>query len=600
MEVNWMRGYNPKSPHHVQGVATVRGAYSDFWKNIKFRKGWDAPLFSEEEVDILLEQAAAIVTTIRAYLDALDHTFKMRVQGGSSFEYLWEVDYNPLDEPKRFVKELVHATLRDAKGYVEGLRADIINAFVDEFLEREDNNEPAWNPSQLQEVFTHLQTQLQSMSFDKEGEGEHHEAQLRHLKKATQHLILANRHLISSTVKEVEEEDEKEKNKLSVSQTDFDLDLEIDEELEQKEKDRKKEEKTEQENEDEGMGVEEEERGKEEGGDKMEDVKEMEEEKEKEKDEGDQMRVSATGIKVNKVQEDVDFLQPKIKDLVSDCDTLEKEIEQSDHPSDKKQQTKALTKKCLEFSERLMQSLLKLDEIQGGSEECRAKRKEQARTINSLMDKMDDLKDKIRGLQALVENDEEKQEREQKEKEEIERQQQEKEQLEKKEEERRAKVEREREEKELRESWAELKLDAKLRVTTAADRYIITGNIPGMDEKDIGIEVVDGGNTLQISGVRLPTPAELQQMKNRLAHYTYPKEHEKELLLRLGAGRFGRFCDKYSLKNCDRNNIEASYERGVLRVFIPRLIPQRKPHNPYQQRRQHNAFPGFYSDRDAW
>ena len=126
----------------------------------------------------------------------------------------------------------------------------------------------------------------------------------------------------------------------------------------------------------------------------------------------------------------------------SDYDTLEKQIEESDRPSDHKVQTKALTKKCLEFSERLMQSLLKLglflflflsffsfsfsffflflflfsfsfsfsfscfilvltfflslDEIQGGSQESRAKRKEQARTINALMDQMDSLKDRVR------------------------------------------------------------------------------------------------------------------------------------------------------------------------------------------------------------
>ena len=81
--------------------------------------------------------------------------------------------------------------------------------------------------------------------------------------------------------------------------------------------------------------------------------------------------------------------------------------------------------------------------------------------------------------------------------------------MEKREEERRLKVEREREEKELRESWAELKLDPQMRVISQPHKYVITGNIPGMDQKDIGIEVVDQGAALQISGVRLPSSEEM-------------------------------------------------------------------------------------------
>ena len=156
-------------------------------------------------------------------------------------------------------------------------------------------------------------------------------------------------------------------------------------------------------------------------------------------------------------------------------------------------------------------------------------------------------------MQGLVEDDEERQEREKREKEEEERAIAEKEERAKREEERKLKVEREREEKELRESWAELKLDPKMRVVSQPTKYVITGNIPGMVEKDIGIEIVDEGAALQISGVRLPSPEEMvhfffffsfafvfltlspqRQMKKRLEHYEYPKEHEKELLLRSG------------------------------------------------------------------
>ena len=88
---------------------------------------------------------------IRGYLDEMDPSFKMRVQGGSSCEYLWEVDFHPPNEPTRFVRELVHATLKDAKGYVEGLTEKQVNIFVDEYFQSmkdEEGGAPAWTPVQ--------------------------------------------------------------------------------------------------------------------------------------------------------------------------------------------------------------------------------------------------------------------------------------------------------------------------------------------------------------------------------------------------------------------------------------------------------------------
>ena len=64
----------------------------------------------------------------------------MRVVGGSSQEFLWDVDIHPLQKPREFlngkstrylqllreydrflnvVQGLVHSTFKDAKGYVE-------------------------------------------------------------------------------------------------------------------------------------------------------------------------------------------------------------------------------------------------------------------------------------------------------------------------------------------------------------------------------------------------------------------------------------------------------------------------------------------------
>lgn len=109
-------------------------AYSDFWNNIKFRRGWQKPLFTREEVLHLLDRAAEIVIRKRTEIDE-NGEFKMRMVDGAAREFLWSVTehpMNPTDKIKedKFVHDLVHATFKDANGYVEGQTKEDLDDFI--------------------------------------------------------------------------------------------------------------------------------------------------------------------------------------------------------------------------------------------------------------------------------------------------------------------------------------------------------------------------------------------------------------------------------------------------------------------------------------
>jgi len=108
-----------------------------------------------------------------------------------------------------------------------------------------------------------------------------------------------------------------------------------------------------------------------------------------------------------------------------------------------------------------------------------------------------------------------------------------------------------------------------------------------MDSNSIKIRLSEDGRELTISGVRTPSPSELAAMRAQLAAYkqTYgaarlpPGETDEQLLLRVGAGRFGSFSESFQVpEDVDVQNISGGYERGVLRVVLPKFLrPRRVP-----------------------
>jgi len=154
----------------------------------------------------------------------------------------------------------------------------------------------------------------------------------------------------------------------------------------------------------------------------------------------------------------------------------------------------------------------------------------------------------------------------------------------------------------LTEMWKKMKLKPKMDVSEMQDGYVITAYIPGMNKEDIDISLGKNKRALTVGGYRLPSPQELHQLKklvqNKIhnAQFLHPDEDITSLILRAGSGRYGRFEETYELPNdVDVDNIEATYERGVMKVIVPKRRIRR---GGYPQTRGHPST--FFNDRDFW
>jgi HSP20 family protein len=89
------------------------------------------------------------------------------------------------------------------------------------------------------------------------------------------------------------------------------------------------------------------------------------------------------------------------------------------------------------------------------------------------------------------------------------------------------------------------------------DNLVLRADLPGVDQGDIGIEVKDG--VLTVSGERKAQHEEKREGFHRVER------------------SFGRFSRSLELpKGVEADNIEASFERGVLEVRMPKPA-ERKP-----------------------
>ena len=129
-----------KLAHRQQRLAEdIYQSYLSFWDHIRFRKGWATPRFEVGDVDGLLERAADhaghILADMEHRREQSGEGAMLLQRGGDSTAFLMGVEYDPLESEganTRFVRELVHSTLCDATGYVQGLTSDVIDAKIRE------------------------------------------------------------------------------------------------------------------------------------------------------------------------------------------------------------------------------------------------------------------------------------------------------------------------------------------------------------------------------------------------------------------------------------------------------------------------------------
>jgi len=170
----------------------------------------------------------------------------------------------------------------------------------------------------------------------------------------------------------------------------------------------------------------------------------------------------------------------------------------------------------------------------------------------------------------------------------------------------------EREKNILHNMWRSLKFKPDFKINDLPDRFVLSSTIPRMKEEDIKITLGQNNETITISGYREPTDTELQQMRKQLAlerkrdiygKYFPPNEDEFKHLLRLGAGRFGQFSETYQIdpKRVNVNDINASYQGGVLQITVPKYRSQLRPPQssyPYYGQRSPRNF--FQDDDFFW
>jgi hypothetical protein len=115
-------------------IDRVYTAYLEYFQHIKFRKEWDKPKYSKEEIEPMLREAAEYVFRVRQHLDLGkdEGETTLRQLDGEAQKFLHSETGPRLAKADQsaFVAHLVHATLSDARGYVEGLNEGAINRMI--------------------------------------------------------------------------------------------------------------------------------------------------------------------------------------------------------------------------------------------------------------------------------------------------------------------------------------------------------------------------------------------------------------------------------------------------------------------------------------
>lgn len=622
----------PLTAEEQKETRAVKAAYASFWENLKFKKGWDTPLFFQSEIDDMLDQAAEIVARIRVYLDATHPGFKMRMAEGNAHEFFWSQLEHPRVRPEAFVRELVHQTLKDANGYVEGLSKSEVDKYVDSVLayhQHEDGSEvlrgevqllkakaqrqfngirAVWDeavekPSAAVEgsvctivqlaAYRELTRALERVQYyvsivqeeqakERQEQGKHEQAAA-HAKERFEEQSAKRQQLKAALHAQTTRAASPAKNAPSPAPT---AAAEAKEAISSpKTKSREPSQSPSR-----ASHV------------SQPDTTTRSSSQASEEDPDDPpaiKRIEELVKEVNVRKTELD----RMKDRTQNLDLQEL----SNDPLRSQKTVKSLHERCKYLSLELERDLLKLDAIVGGSK-VRPLRKAQVRNIQHMLEDVDSINEKLSGLEtSLLPAVEEEQQRlaEQKAKEEAEaaaakreeelRRQAEKQKLEEQAREKEAQREREREaqreaqRESLAERWKQLKLQPKFEIKELRNGYQVSAYIPGMRKEDL--EISHSGNTLTLGGMRLPSKEEEAALAHALK--TRGIAVDDQNLLRLGAGRFGRFQQQYSLPaDVDSANVKATYEAGVFQVTIPR-----KPRPPPQ--RGHPGG-GFFNDRDFW
>lgn len=95
-----------------------------------------------------------------------------------------------------------------------------------------------------------------------------------------------------------------------------------------------------------------------------------------------------------------------------------------------------------------------------------------------------------------------------------------------------------------------------MNVSESENHYTVTLELPGMDAKDINIDVM--GNQLYISGER-----KWEEEKKGKEYHRVESQY----------GKFSRTLSLPEYLRLDRESIEATFQKGLLEIKVPKLEP---------------------------
>nr|WHU05695.1 small heat shock protein sHsp21.2 [Dinophyceae sp.] len=127
-----------------------------------------------------------------------------------------------------------------------------------------------------------------------------------------------------------------------------------------------------------------------------------------------------------------------------------------------------------------------------------------------------------------------------------------------------------------REVWQQLSFTLRFRSKEEAACYTIVASVPGLDVKDVKLQLSNDRRMLSVQGLRVPSAEEAAEMQEKISTRTRATSEEAmQLYLKLGQGRYGRFSETFRIpSNVRVDRIDASYANGVLRIVLPKMAPE--------------------------
>ena len=119
-------------------IVPIVDAYCEYFNHVRFRNKWAAPAFSKAFVSAPFRDSAECVFLMRKFLDEVarksaGQTLRMLDGNAQTFLHTDAAKESLAQGRRPFATALVHATMQDAMGYVEGLDQPTVQLLADKY-----------------------------------------------------------------------------------------------------------------------------------------------------------------------------------------------------------------------------------------------------------------------------------------------------------------------------------------------------------------------------------------------------------------------------------------------------------------------------------